>query len=54
MKKKINWEFSLGFYPGIVLGFRSYAMDDRNSHVFYLPFFDACVTIFNEDYEQTK
>jgi len=44
-----NWEFSLGFYPGILIGFRSYQQNDRNNHVLYLPFVDMCITIFKTD-----
>ena len=46
MKKKNNWEISFGFYPGIVVGFRSYAEQKSNNHVLYLPFVDVCLTIF--------
>ena len=41
----MDWEFSIGFYPGILVGFRSYDQDDRNQHVIYLPFIDVCITI---------
>jgi len=46
MKKKNNWEISFGFYPGIVIGFRSYKEKKSNNHVLYLPFVDVCLTIF--------
>ena len=39
-----NWEASIGFYPGILIGFRSYEQDDSNNHVLYLPFVDLCIT----------
>ena len=42
----MNWEFSVGFYPGILLGFRSYTERNKQSHVMYLPFVDFCLTIF--------
>ena len=42
----MNWEFSVGFYPGILLGFRSYTERNKNNHVMYLPFVDFCLTIF--------
>ena len=48
MKKKINWEFSLGFYPGLLFGFRSYDQGDRSNHVLYVPFMDACLTLFKD------
>ena len=43
----MNWEFSIGFYPGILLGFRSYAEKKQNNHVMYVPFMDFCLTTFN-------
>tara|TARA_R110000787_G_scaffold62614_10_gene141481 strand:- start:4530 stop:4685 length:156 start_codon:yes stop_codon:yes gene_type:complete len=46
MKKKMNWEFSLGFYPGILLGFRSYDEVEKSNHVLYIPFVDACLTFY--------
>ena len=39
-----EWELSIGFYPGIIVGFRSYEQEDRNNHVLYLPFVDICLT----------
>ena len=47
----MNWELSVGFYPGILLGFRSYEGEDRNNHVLYLPFIDICLTIIKEGHE---
>ena len=31
-----NWELSFGFYPGIMLGFRSYKEVDKTNHVLYI------------------
>jgi len=42
----MNWEFSIGFYPGMLFGMRTYKERNKNSHVAYLPFVDFCVTIF--------
>ena len=42
----MNWEFSVGFYPGVLLGFRSYTERNKQNHVMYLPFVDFCLTIF--------
>ena len=44
MKKK-DWELSFGFYPGILLGFRTYAEVNKSNHVLYLPFIDICFSI---------
>ena len=38
-----EWELSVGFYPGIIVGFRTYVQEDRNNHVLYLPFMDICL-----------
>ena len=45
-----NWELSIGFYPGILLGFRSYPSTGNGleNHVLYLPFIDLCLTLERE------
>jgi len=43
-----NWEITVGFYPGIMIGARSYAHEDSTQHVIYLPFVDLCFEIFND------
>ena len=47
----MSWEITVGFYPGILVGFRSYENNDRNNHVLYIPFIDICLTIMKEGYE---
>jgi uncharacterized membrane protein len=42
----MSWEFSIGFYPGMLFGMRTYKERNKNNHVVYLPFVDFCVTIF--------
>ena len=44
----MNWEFSMGFYPGILIGMRSYTERNKNNHVMYLPFVDFCLSIFKK------
>ena len=44
----MNWEFSVGFYPGVMFGVRTYRERSKNNHVFYLPFVDFCLTIFRK------
>ena len=41
-----GWEISLGFYPGVLIGMRSYHNDNVTSHVFYIPFFDIAIQIY--------
>jgi hypothetical protein len=45
MKNK-NWELSFGYYPGILLGFRSYEEESKTNHVLYIPFIDVCFTLY--------
>ena len=40
-----NWALSIGLYPGILLGIRSYVEQDYVQHVLYLPFVDICLII---------
>ena len=40
-----DWEFSVGFYPGILLGFRTYVEVNKKNHVIYIPFIDFCLTL---------
>ena len=54
MKKKINGELSFGFYPGILLGFRTYDEGDKSNHVLYIPFVDVCLTITRASDEPNK
>ena len=47
----MSWEITVGFYPGILVGFRSYEQERCNNHVLYIPFIDICLTIIKEGYE---
>lgn len=40
-----NWELSIGLYPGVLLGIRSYVEQDYVQHVLYLPLVDICLEI---------
>ena len=40
-----NWELSIGLYPGIVIGIRSYVEKEFVEHVLYLPFVDIALKI---------
>ena len=48
MDKEIrkNWTLSIGFYPGILMGLRTYEEKKHNSYVFYLPFIDIALEIY--------
>ena len=45
-KEKRNWSLSVGFYPGILLGARSYDEDQQLTHVLYLLFVDIALEIY--------
>jgi len=43
-------EISIGTYPGILLGIRSYHDTElgKTDHVIYLPFVDICISVTKE------
>ena len=43
-----KWELSIGTFPGLVVGLRTYQSETKNDHVLYLGFIDICLTIFND------
>jgi len=48
-----DWDLSIGTYPGLVIGIRSYKQHDRVDHVFYLPLIDLCLTIYKNERTNT-
>ena len=46
-KEDNEWALQLGFYPGIVIGFRTYHNEDTTIHVLYVPFIDIALIIPN-------
>lgn len=49
MQNKTDWELSIGLYPGILLGFRTYKEENQVTHVLYIPFIDVCLIVFNNE-----
>jgi len=43
-----NWELTVGTYPGVIIGIRSYKHEESVQHVLYLPFVDMCLEIFED------
>lgn len=41
------WTLSIGIYPGILFGIRTYEEPDFKTHVLYLPFVDFALEIDN-------
>ena len=44
--KETKWQLSFGFYPGILLGIRTYKEETKTNTVLYIPFVDVCFTRF--------
>lgn len=45
-ESKPNWSLSIGFYPGILFGMRTYEEDTQTAYVFYLPFVDLAIEVY--------
>ena len=45
-KENKQWSLSLGTYPGIVVGMRSYEEESQTTHVIYLPFIDIALELY--------
>lgn len=43
-----GWEISIGLYPGVLLGVRSYPEEKFSEHVLYFPFVEICLTLHYE------
>ena len=43
---KDNWSLSIGFYPGILFGIRTYEEGDAIVYVLYIPFIDLALKIY--------
>jgi len=47
-----DFNLSIGFYPGMLLGLRTYKnTPEVVHHVLYLPFVDICLTIYKDERE---
>ena len=45
-KEKKNWTLSVGFYPGILIGMRTYVEDEQTSYFVYIPFVYIALEVF--------
>ena len=45
-KQNKQWSLSVGTYPGILLGMRSYEEKEQTTHVVYLPFIDIALELY--------
>ena len=46
MEEEKIWSLGIGFYPGILLGFRTYEQGDYDMHVLYFPFVEFELSIY--------
>ena len=49
-----GWEISLGFYPGVLFGFRSYINNGVENHVLNIQYVDVSLTIQREVDEEEE
>lgn len=47
MEEDTVWEISVGFYPGILIGIRTYELEEYNVYALYLPFVDISLKVKN-------
>jgi len=45
-ESKTAWAISLGTYPGVLFGVRSYQAEDQTTIVLYIPFIDIAIDIY--------
>jgi len=45
VNNKKGWAISIGLYPGVLFGFRTYEEETYNTHVVYLPFIDLAIEV---------
>jgi hypothetical protein len=41
------WSLTIGLYPGLLFGFRTYEEEEYNTYVLYLPFVDIALEVNN-------
>jgi hypothetical protein len=45
-EEKRLWSIEIGFYPGVLIGARTYLEPEQTTHVLYVPFMDIALTVF--------
>jgi len=43
---KKMWSLSVGTYPGVLIGIRTYVEQNQTTHVFYIPFIDLALEVY--------
>lgn len=44
-----SWTLSIGLYPGILLGLRTYHTTISDMHVLYVPLVELCLEVFDDE-----
>ena len=52
MDKKSEWSVSIGVYPGILFGARTYDSPYSTMYILYLPFVDISLEIFKSKLDE--
>ena len=47
-QKAKNWSLSVGWYPGILFGIRTYDEPNQTTDVLYMPMIDIALEIFKK------
>jgi hypothetical protein len=47
-KEPTEWIVEIGFYPGLLFGYRVYEYEDSQLHVLYVPFMDISLEVFKK------
>lgn len=47
MEEDAIWELSFGLYPGILVGMRTYELEEYNVYTMYIPFIDISLKLRN-------
>ena len=43
-----EWTLEIGFYPGLLFGYRVYEYEYSLLHVLYIPFIDISIEVFKK------
>jgi hypothetical protein len=45
-QNKVSWTIEVGFYPGVLVGVRTYEEPEHTTHVLYIPFVDLALCVY--------
>lgn len=53
-KGESYWVFSIGLYPGILFGLRTYEEEHQRTHALYIPFVNFVLEVFYDELAEEK